>query len=441
MDKDTFEAADYVLDMVENKKRRKGGVVFDGVENDRLDDNYVKFMEDLCEFVVEKCVVQDYDDDDGDDDDEDDDDPSYKEFLNHLTVHGKAYKLISSIKNGVLFPIIYEAEDELPVVKKRGTPQSKLKTSDFGTPKSHSDDFVIKDWILDVEGNQSTSPRSSGSRMNVSESVDICYATFLSGLHSTKESVYFEYGNNRIYYESELVTPQRCSTSTQRQLGRPPKPSKSTQSLSLPPPRSSKSTGSLPTPTPSTRPSKYTKTQPTPPSIPSTSTLRPPVPPRSPFTPTQRPPTPPVKDFSTQTKQTLTDSHVSVSASTSKNKKELEELNRRYLEKLYAYLRKPYDSNEFEELEMLYCTRKRKLVHRESRSGGSFREGEMGKSYLEHHPGMYLAWIIRMLISCLPLLSLQHKKAIFICSCVYFIQLVKLNEIMKHATFHVITSS
>lgn len=277
MDKDRFEAADYVLDMVENKKKRKGGVVFDGVENDRLDENYVKFMEDLCEFVEEKCVVQDYDDDDDEDDNdnEEDDDPSYKEFLNHLTVHGKAYKLISSIENGVLFPIIYEAEDDPPIVKKRGAPQSKLKTSDFGTPKSKSDDFVIKDRILDVEGNQSIGPTSSGSRMNVSESVDIRYATFLACLHCTKEAVYFEFGNNRVYYEREPVMPQR---------------------LSLPPPRPSKLTETLPTPTPSARPSKSTKTQPTPPSIPSTSIC---------------------KDFSTQTKQTLTDSHVSVSASAS----------------------------------------------------------------------------------------------------------------------------
>uniref|UniRef100_A0A803L764 Uncharacterized protein n=1 Tax=Chenopodium quinoa TaxID=63459 RepID=A0A803L764_CHEQI len=202
------------------------------------------------------------------------------------------------------------------------------------TPHSSKVDCVRENWNLDVDSDQILGPKYSRSG-KMSIIVDETYEKFLNSLHITEDSVIYEYGNQqRIFYEPN--DQQRTGVRIKRDT-RPP-----------------------------------------------SSTLKPTAPIPGPQTPPSR------AKITSQKKSTPTDSLNTLSTSNEmckKGKIQRENSSCYWKKELHGYLRKPYERKEYDELWAELDAKKPVSIYRDSRSGGSYRPGHMGKSLLEKFPG------------------------------------------------------
>uniref|UniRef100_A0A803LHJ0 Uncharacterized protein n=1 Tax=Chenopodium quinoa TaxID=63459 RepID=A0A803LHJ0_CHEQI len=212
------------------------------------------------------------------------------------------------------------------------------------TPHSSKGNCVRENRKLDVDSDQILGPKYSGSGKKMSIIVDETYETFLNSLHITEDSVIYEYGDlQRISYE----------------------------------PNDQQKTG--------VRIKKDT---------------RPPSLTRKPTTPIPVPQTPPSRaKITSQKKSTPTDSLNTLSTSNKTCKKgkiqRVDSSEYWYLNKeLHRYLRRPYERKEFDELLAEFNSKKPVSIYRDSRSGGSYRPGHMGKSLLEKFPGKFVLGLV-----------------------------------------------
>lgn len=386
MNRAFMEGTDYLLDMemsMQNKKRRRGEALYTA-ENVALDEEYGTFLEGLYEFWEAKFVEED----------DNDDDPTYVAFLENLKEYGNAYMLDVSYEHGILFPVKYEVENESPNEIKRKTSQSRsgtcnrekktfyqdgdlksirkkssakndsfhelrrslhvnddpksgVKNSDSRKYHSHGikrktlqsrrGDRVRENRSLDVDSDQRSGPKYSDFGKKMSIVVDEAYGNFLKSLYVSEESVFYEYGDQeRVFYE-----PSGHDVGTE-----PLEKDTSSPLLTL-------------------RPSTPNLGLQTPPSRTKITMQRKPIP-------------------------TDVNNILRLSNETCKNREKSGEICSSYWKKtgLYDYLRKPYSITEYDNLWKEVSTRRPVMIHRESRSGGSDRQGRLGKSYLDSYPDL-----------------------------------------------------
>ncbi|KNA12673.1 hypothetical protein SOVF_123720 [Spinacia oleracea] len=222
------------------------------------------------------------------------------------------------------------------------------------TPQSYNGDHVRKNRSLDVGSDQRSGPTYSGFHKKTSVVIDETYEKFLKSLHVSEKSVFYEYDQDRIFYEPCDQQTTDVETEPLEKDMRPP-PSTLRPSTPIPGPH-----------TPFSRPKTTTQIKPT-------------------TTPFSRPKT------TTQIKPTTKDDHITLSVpnKTCKNSEKSRRKSSSFWidEGLHDYLRKPFTQQELKNLWEQLSTRKPVKIHRESRSGGTDKLGHLGKSYLDLYPG------------------------------------------------------
>ncbi|KAK9748894.1 hypothetical protein RND81_02G088500 [Saponaria officinalis] len=420
-----IENADYILDM-EMKNQSKKRVRVD-VDDSRWDKGYLSFLGDLEEYW--EAMFEEEDDDD-------EDDPIYAMFLENVKEHGKGYMLDVSLEYGVCSPIMYEVEIDPSVLaqkrslrtrrgsftRKEGTLDvdrhlrsrtSGVKKYGFGNkvetdtvdvnkressrtrhgynmrkrgsegdgkPKSGAKNPAsvckvetdpidgiekssgvnrkskrgVKDsgFVNEDEGGRPKVIRRSSSRIRQDSNIrkkgdvhdermsksggavqdervrepDETYKLFLGGTKVVGDSMVYEFGDHgQIFYEESV---QQASTKVKVETASR-QPSRATPT----------STEPMTTPTPLS---------------PSAINVR---------------------------NTSVTDKAVD------NNGKDAKEDHSELWRQLREILVKPFDENEFDELLKNMSSRSRVKVYRDSRSGGTYKPGREGKSYLDEYPG------------------------------------------------------